>query len=236
MVSQIKNDIKAYYYDPNFRGVDLETHFKDTEAQIGGAVTGDQIYGIIAHSLLAFGDSHTYFIPPVWSLKVEYGWEMKMVGDNCLVTSVASGSDAHAKGLKPGDQVLAIFDISATRKNLWQIKYLFYRLRPLKGMQVLIRDSSGKTRQLEVLTKVEKATWSTIGQMEEGQKYSPQGFREVNKDLFIWKMPAFDLSDKGVDEMMKKIGKHKTLILDLRGNSGGYEVVLQRLLGLLLRT
>jgi C-terminal processing protease CtpA/Prc len=231
MLGEIKKDIKAHYYDPNFRGVDLEARFKEADAQITGAVTGDQIYGIIAHTLLAFGDSHTYFIPPVWSLKVDYGWEMQMIGDKCLVTSVDGGSDAHAKGLRPGDQVLTIFDIPVSRANLGQITYLFYRLRPVKGLLVLVRDSGGKTRQLELLTKVEKATWGTIAEMEEERKYSPQYYLDVSEDLFIWKMPAFTLGEKGVDEMMKKVGKHKTLILDLRGNGGGYEVVLQHLLG-----
>jgi carboxyl-terminal processing protease len=50
-------------------------------------------------------------------------------------------------------------------------------------------------------------------------------------DVFNWKMPEFDLSEKGVDQMMKKVGKHKALILDLRGNGGGYEETLQYLLG-----
>jgi len=98
-------------------------------------------------------------------------------------------------------------------------------------MLVNIRDSSGKVQPLELLTKVEKATWSTIAEMEQQQKYSPQYFVKVGEELFIWKMSDFDLSEKGVDEMMMEAARHKSLILDLRGNSGGYEVVLQRLLG-----
>jgi carboxyl-terminal processing protease len=47
----------------------------------------------------------------------------------------------------------------------------------------------------------------------------------------IWKMPEFDLSDQGVDDMMSKASKRKALILDLRGNPGGAVTTLQRLMG-----
>jgi carboxyl-terminal processing protease len=43
-------------------------------------------------------------------------------------------------------------------------------------------------------------------------------------------VPAFDLEEPKVDEMVGKFKKHKVLILDLRGNSGGYEITLLRLI------
>jgi C-terminal processing protease CtpA/Prc len=44
-------------------------------------------------------------------------------------------------------------------------------------------------------------------------------------------MPAFNLLDSDLDLMTNRFRNHKALILDLRGNGGGYEVTLQRLLG-----
>ncbi|HKY06361.1 MAG TPA: S41 family peptidase, partial [Blastocatellia bacterium] len=49
--------------------------------------------------------------------------------------------------------------------------------------------------------------------------------------LFIWKMPQFDLDDGEVDSMMDKARKHKSLIIDLRGNGGGLETTMKRLIG-----
>src|ERR1700756_4704045 len=43
-------------------------------------------------------------------------------------------------------------------------------------------------------------------------------------------MPIFDLDDDGVDHLMKMARKHKTLILDLRGNPGGYVATLERMI------
>ncbi|HEX6190468.1 MAG TPA: S41 family peptidase [Pyrinomonadaceae bacterium] len=68
--------------------------------------------------------------------------------------------------------------------------------------------------------------------MEEGApSLTPPLFYEVDNELIIVKMREFDLNDKQVDEMMKMIARHKGVILDLRGNGGGSEKVLKKLVG-----
>jgi carboxyl-terminal processing protease len=47
--------------------------------------------------------------------------------------------------------------------------------------------------------------------------------------VMLWKMPQFDLMEDKVDEIMGRVKKHKALILDLRGNTGGYEITWKRL-------
>ena len=46
-------------------------------------------------------------------------------------------------------------------------------------------------------------------------------FKSFDDQLLIWKMHEFDLTDAEVDDAIAKARKHKTLILDLRGNTGG---------------
>jgi C-terminal processing protease CtpA/Prc len=231
MLDRIKRDLEEHYFDPRFRGIDLDAHFRKAEEQINNAVSGDQIYGIIASALLTFEDSHTFFIPPIWSFDVDYGWGMQMIGDNCYVVWVEPGSDAAKQGLKPGDAVLALFDIHPTRDNLHQIEYLFYGLRPVRALQVVVQSPGGKPRQLDLLTKIRQATWGSVAEVRERQSYSYQYYIDVGDDLFIWKMPEFNLNDKGLEEMMAKVRKRKALILDLRDNGGGYEITLQHLVG-----
>ena len=50
-------------------------------------------------------------------------------------------------------------------------------------------------------------------------------------ELMIWKLPIFELNDDGVDHMVGLARKHKTLILDLRGNPGGSVTTLERMVG-----
>lgn len=43
-------------------------------------------------------------------------------------------------------------------------------------------------------------------------------------------MPAFDLEESKVDDIVGRAKKRKALILDLRGNGGGYEITLRRMI------
>src|SRR5262245_54168541 len=83
MLNVIKSDLKKNYYDPDFRGMDLDARFKQAEEKINTATSQNQILGIIAQALLDLNDSHTYFIPPSRPFTVEYGWKMQMIGDKC---------------------------------------------------------------------------------------------------------------------------------------------------------
>src|SRR6185295_17839486 len=50
-------------------------------------------------------------------------------------------------------------------------------------------------------------------------------------ELLIWKLPSFELEETQVDDLMGKVRGHKSLILDLRGNPGGYVSALERFAG-----
>jgi hypothetical protein len=108
MLGEIKSAIRNTYYDPTFHGLDLNEHFKSAETKINTAVSLGHAYAIIAQALIDFNDSHTFFLPPMRPTTYEFGWEMRMIGDTCHVVAVRPGSDAEAKGLRRGDQLLRI--------------------------------------------------------------------------------------------------------------------------------
>src|SRR5205085_5750340 len=230
MLKQIKEDISKNYYDPTFHGIDLDARFKEADERIKQADSSGLIYGIIAHALLAFNDSHTYFIPPEQFARTDYGWTMQMIGDACYVTSVKPGSDAEAKGLKAGDRVVSMFDVVPTRASTWMLRYLYYRLRPQPSLQVVVQSLDEEPRQLDLAAKVMEGKPADEFMKEEVHTYRHH-YYEMGDDLFIWRMPRFDLTESEVDGMMKKVGQRRTLILDLRSNGGGYEIMLKRLLG-----
>lgn len=53
---------------------------------------------------------------------------------------------------------------------------------------------------------------------------------EVDKNTIVWKMPEFDLTEGEVADKMDKVKNYQSLVLDLRGNGGGAEVTLLKLL------
>lgn len=243
MLKALKEDIKKNYYDPNFRGIDLEARFKVADEKMQQAQSIGQVFGIIAQTLLDFDDSHTFFLPPSRSDTVEYGWQMQAIGDKCFVVAVKPGSDAEAKGLQPGDQVLNVVGFKPTRELLWKINYLLYSLRPMPVLQLAIQKPSGEQKQLELQANVKRGKrvldltgrdggndrHALMLEAEAEDRLNRHRYVEVGEDVFIWKMPQFDLSDQQVDELMGKAKKRKALILDLRSNGGGSEDTLKRL-------
>jgi len=241
MVSQIKSDLKKQYYDPTFHGMDIDARFKVADEKINSATSNGHIFGIIAQALTELDDSHTFFLPPGRSAKTEYGWEMQMVGDQCFVTAVKPGSDAEAKGLKEGDEIWKIDNFVPDRNNFWKIQYYYHALRPQPGMQLIVKKPSGKEEQVTVLAKITAlkrvvdltngGIFDLIREAETSAHFSRQRYVEMGDELFIWKMPHFELEDEEVDKMIGKVRSHQALILDLRGNGGGYVDTLQRLAG-----
>ncbi|MDT4965889.1 MAG: hypothetical protein QOJ64_626 [Acidobacteriota bacterium] len=239
MLQSVKSDIKDKYYDPTFHGIDLDARIKLAAEKIEQSTTVGQINGIIAQMLIDFNDSHTFFIPPPWAFHVNYGWEMQAVGDKCYIVRVEPNSDAEQKGLKVGDEIYSVDGIWPTRENLWKFKYMYNTLRPKTRMQVIIQKPDGQQREVEIAAQITagKANLSLsefiINELIEdiGDVNSYPRYVEMGDDLIIWKIPEFDLSEKAIDELMKKVKTRKSMIIDLRNNPGGYVVALQRFLG-----
>jgi C-terminal processing protease CtpA/Prc len=245
MLGILKDDIKKNYYDPTFRGIDLNTHFAKYDEKIKQATSLGQVMGIIAQALLDFDDSHLFFIPPERSAQYDYGWRMQMIGDKCFVTSVKPGSDAEAKGLKAGDEIYSIDGFEPTRESMWKIQYYYYALRPQPGMRLIVTKPGGEHHQYDVLAKIKEGkrvkdlTFAGAGadvtdmirEAEDAARESRDRYVEAGEELFIWKMQSFGIEDSQVDSMISKARNHKTLVLDLRGNGGGYETAMLRLIG-----
>ncbi len=246
MLDAMKDDIKKNYYDPSFHGIDIEAHFKQAHALIKEAKTLGDVFGIIAQSMMSFNDSHTFFIPPAQTLEADYGWQWRAIGDNCYVVAVKPKSEAEKVGLKVGDRVLAIDGVAPKREDLWKLGYLYNSLRPAPGMRLFIASpGETKARMLDVPAKVTSSKrtldFTGLGDGNDIHKYIWERERvdriyrnrtvTMGDDLVIWKMPSFVISEKEVDGMMGKVKGHKALVLDLRGNGGGYETTLLHMIG-----
>ncbi len=224
MLDEIKSIIKQRYFDKNFRGINIDERFKIAAERIKNVGTNKQIFRIIAQVLLEFNDSHTRFYPPNRAYRVEYGFSMQMIGNNCFVTDVKKGSDAEAKGLKAGDIIAAIGQYALTKKNLWKINYTFYALDPQESIKLYVLTPDRKEREIEI-----KSTFKSIEERrKEAEKRrnekreNPYKCREINSEVIACRLETFVVDKRYIDKMFAEVGSHKKFILDLRGNGGGY--------------
>lgn len=245
MLRTLKDDLKKYYYDATLHGLDLDARFKAAEERIKQSKSNGEVMGIIAQVLLELNDSHTVFIPPRHSTRVEYGWQMKPVGGDCYVSAVKPGSDAEAQGLKVGDKVLAIDGRPLQRDKVWLAQYLYYSLRPQPGMRLVVQKPDGAQRQMDVRAKVTEYKkvlnfsgddngqdiWNEMRDAQDEDRLRRHRYVELGDDVMIWKMPQFDLDEGGVGAAVGKFRNKRALILDLRGNPGGYAKTLEWVVG-----
>jgi C-terminal processing protease CtpA/Prc len=245
MLQEVAADVRNHYYDPKLHGVDWDARIEKARAAIANATSNAELVLQIEAILEALDDSHTSFIPPGDPIHPDYGWRFQLIGSRCFVTEVRPKSDAKAKGLEPGDEVLTIDGFTPSRESLNKMEYFFNVLQPQSGLRVVLRDPSGKIRQVDVMAQVRQAKaildlddvtggdpWKLRLENEDQQRLNRPRYKELGKELMILKLPLFSTTEGDIlPNIIEKARDHNYLIVDLRGNPGGAEPILRDLLG-----
>jgi len=240
MLHDIDADMRKHYYDPKFHGLDWDGKVRETEKAIDQADSANQALSKIAALLDSLNDSHTLFVPPQPALHHDYGWQALLVGERCYIVRVHPNSDAEAKGVKPGDEILGINGYAPTRRTFDKIAYFFEVLRPQPSLRLLLRDPAGKESTVNIDAQIIKDVINR-GFLFGGDIQGETRFKDLSRhgapvvemgdEVMILKFPHFYFNDWKIDGLIGEARKHKALILDLRGNSGGNVETLQYLLG-----
>lgn len=180
----------------------------------------DKIWGAIQGLAASYGDPYTVFFPPQQSKEFQdditgdfegVGMEIGIKNDQLVVVAPLKGSPAEAAGIKTGDAILEIDGTSTANMTTDEAVQL-------------IRGPAGTTVKLQMLpvnstTPVVKAlTRETINIPTIDTKTEPGGIFVISLYSFTSQSP--DLFRNAIQQFIES-GDHK-LILDLRGNPGGY--------------
>lgn len=239
MLQVVAGDVRKQYYDPNLHGIDWDATIAKAKEDIEKATSMNMALSYIAAAVDRLNDSHTNFYPPERMHRFYYGWRYQMVGDRCYMTQIRPGTDADAKGVHPGDEILTINGFLPDRNNFWKMQYVLETLRPQSSLKLLLQiPPNGKSREVEVSADVrlrKRATDLSYVPMREWEEEARQMRARIAEvgDLSILKIPAFFFSNAEIAEMIGKVRKHGSLILDLRGDAGGSEETLKYLVGAL---
>jgi C-terminal processing protease CtpA/Prc len=244
ILKMIKEDVKKQYYDPNFRGINLDEKFTLAEEKIKQAASIGQMSGIIAQTLVDFKDSHLFFVPPGKANKTKYGFEIQMLGDKCFVTKLHEKSDAYKKGLRIGDEIVSIDKIVPDRNNIWLINYFYRALRPRPGLSLEVLKDDNKISPILIESKIVQGRLllDLAGSASDFSQYlresedsyiqaQKQFIFKKSKDFVVWQMPAFNLDPSKIDSIIEDAQDFSGIIIDLRGNGGGRVDTMKRLIG-----
>jgi C-terminal processing protease CtpA/Prc len=240
ILHQVRDSIKANYYDPKLNGFDIDAAFAKAETTISSKNTLSEGLFVIGRTVQELKDSHTNFFPPVRNVILDAGWTVVPVGDSCLITAVEPGSDASRNGLKPGDQLLKIDTAEINRSNFQSLMYLFNSLAPQSDFKLAVASPSQPARLVETKSReIVVPPQMTGGDASHLVRRYNEGIGhlikprevELSSDVLMWKLPMFFQREEDIHRITDAARKHKTLIVDLRDNGGGALEVLDWLVG-----
>ncbi|HXR37547.1 MAG TPA: S41 family peptidase [Terracidiphilus sp.] len=243
MLRQAYDEIRKNYYDTSYHGVDLDKVFQQYNTRLDASKSVNETFRVIGAFVLNLHDSHTFFMPPTRTNRSTPGFSMQIIGDKCFVTRIRPGTDAAAK-LHVGDQVLALNGFKIAPENFHDLEYFIQVLSPAPTEIVDLQSATGEHRQETIKATVRSGKqvtdltgggeggdfWQLVRDSEEDEHLSRSRIFETG-DVFVWRMPTFEVPPPDVDRVAEKAMKSKTLIIDLRGNSGGYIDTLKTMLG-----
>jgi C-terminal processing protease CtpA/Prc len=234
MLRMILDDLKKHYYDPKFHNVDLDARFAEAEKRINAANSLNMAFSNIAAAIADLNDSHTSMYPPPRPYVHDYGWRMQFFGDKgAFITAVRPGSDAENKGIKPGDQILALNGFQLNRADFWKFEYVYWILRPQPSLHLQLKSPGGAIREVDPqahfrttkkeadLTQGEDLRELYLDEEREELSERPQS-KELDNNVVILRLRNFEWDPDSTGALLSKLHSRSAAVIDLRGNPGGY--------------
>jgi carboxyl-terminal processing protease len=228
----VSSEVKNHYYDPKFHGIDWDAKVAEAKEKIEKETSFNMAMAHIAAAMDTLDDSHTFLIPPQHAYRHDYGFQYQIVGEKCFVIRVEPGSDAEAKGIKAGDQLLSMNGYDVNRSDLWRVQYVFSILRPQLQLQLEIQDPSGTRRRIDVQARIQETrkvsdlsqasdVWDLVRE-EAFQEFRLRArFQNYGNDLLVVMLPRFVFPAAEAEYIAERANRYPSLILDLRSNPGG---------------
>jgi carboxyl-terminal processing protease len=240
MMHDAYSEVQKHYFDPKLQGLDWNARYQQYSARIPNARDLGEGFRIVAAFLSGLKDSHTFFIPPARATRYEFGYRYALVGNSCFITQLRPKTDAESK-LHIGDQVVNLNGYRIDRGDFHDAEYYFNILAPQAQMTFDVRSPDGQERKAVVnaaLKPLKKTMDLTQGEdlydlvrQDQNEDHATRSRIIEKDDVAIWKLQQFDLDIDGVEKGFGMARKHKTLILDLRGNGGGSTTTLGLMVG-----
>lgn len=197
----------------------LDAKFVQTNASTTAPETDDKIWNAIAGLAASYGDPYTVFMPPqeakVFQEDISgnfsgVGMEIGVKDSVLTVIAPLKGTPAERAGIRSGDQVLLIDETSTEGLSSDQAVKL-------------IRGPKGTTVKFKMLREGELLDISVVRDTIE----VPTLTNNLNNETGIYTIALYTFTANSGDLFSKALKDYNTsgadkLIIDLRGNPGGY--------------
>src|SRR5947209_219659 len=250
--------IKEKHFDPKFNGVDWDKVHDVYAPRVNRVKNDEEFYKLLQEMLGELHQSHFVVLPPEYTHKPEskeeveadLGLSIRMIDDEAVIWRVLPASPAARAGLRPGFVIREIDgqtvqQISATVKKREEspettrgriVDMINERFLGAAGTaaRLVYLDGSNHRHNLKIKREVLKGEMSPpVGDFpsiltEFESRRLANGIGYIRFNFF------HPILNQRIREAIRSMSDAPGIILDLRGNPGGFDGVGQGLAGLLL--
>ncbi|ACB76794.1 peptidase S41 [Opitutus terrae PB90-1] len=238
MLEQVRRDIEENHFDPALKGVNLSERFNAARGEIEAAKDNGDVFRAIASAVRSLKDSRTQFVPPGRAATYNYGWDATPCGRECIINDVDPAGPA-AGLLAPGDRLLAINGAAIDRATWPAWTYYLQAIEPHAKLRLVVAAPEQPPREVEVVTLVtpraaivdlSRVVQQILDERDELERETRSTFK-VYDNVLVWRLKTFTYDENDIRSGLRRARGHQSLILDLRGNGGGNEPTMERLIG-----
>ena len=250
--------VRDTHFDTTFNGVDWEATRSELRPRAEAAKTTSELRGVIGSMLGRLGQSHFAIVPasadPSETAgtvgEADPGFDVRLIGDDLVVTDVDPGRGGAQAGVRPGWKLLSVAGKPMADALRTLPQSADHRLRGLQAWRIAqsrLRGSEGSTVELRF----------DDGKSADGIKVAVERQREQGVPVKVGSLPQMYV--RVIEDSMKTPGgrtagligfnvwmaavnapfalavdKHRGadgIIVDLRGNPGGLAAMIMGLSG-----
>lgn len=206
--------------DARFVPASVSESASSSQLQIEGTPEERRVYGMIAGMAESLGDPYTFFLPPVEQKQFEedlsgnfegVGMEVAVREEILTVVAPLKGTPAERAGIRPNDKIIKIDDVETRGMD---VTTAVNRIRGVKGSEVrllIVREGWVEPQEIKVTRDV-----INVPVLE--TEIRSDGIFVISLHNFTANSPM--LFRQALREFVDS-GSYR-LILDVRGNPGGY--------------
>lgn len=226
----VSADVQKNFYDPHMKGLDWPALTEEARRNIRASTNmGKMILAIVA-MLDKLDDSHTYFIPPRLTQRADFGFSARPYGNDVRVYEIGNKGPAAKAGLELGDKIISLNGIPVGRNNFSEIFLLLQAVVPATTLDAEVLATTGQVHLMHIpahmiVTQEHQyldSVWRVADQQRARDVHVAFKHKDYGDGLTYVGIPSFHSMPAETLSAVKKAEHARALILDLRGNHGGF--------------
>ena len=234
VLAEVDKIVREGFYDPKLKGVDWKAAVERASADLSKATTPAERDAAYDRLLATLADSHTFRVPA--GRLPERGWgttglRIGRDGDGYAVKGVLPGSSADRAGMRAGDRVLEIDGVKYGKDRVDFRDLVFVSEGAPGSFSTVVWQRAGAAPRTDRLARTAEEPGDAL--VSRSARVVRRGGRTYGY-VHLWGMSAetaLAVVDLLLDRRLTARARPSLagwdridgLLLDLRGNSGGYD-------------